>query len=55
MNRRKQERRERAAKRLDAQLVLGTKPTKEGTVPLTDKDTTRIKGERAKLKELTGK
>lgn len=39
------ERRKRVIARLEAQLKSNTKNTKEGVLPLTDKDVTRIKKE----------
>lgn len=60
----KQERQQRAALRLDAQILSGVKPVKkanwagilkEEKVPLEEKDIERIKLERAKLKARAGK
>lgn len=55
----KQLRQERAAERLDEQLKSGVKTVKVGNkqteVPLTESDIARIKGERATLKDRTGK
>ena len=44
-------RRYRALERLDAQLQLGTKNTKEGVVPLIDTDKKRINKEMEILKK----
>lgn len=54
-NRRTRERRERAEQRLLNQLKDGTKPTKEGNVPLTPTDEKRIRKEIATLGTRTGK
>ena len=43
----KQERRDSASKRLEAQLLSGVKMTKEGEKPLEDADIKRIKKEQA--------
>lgn len=47
----KQERRDSASKRLEAQLLSGVKMTKEGEKPLEDADIKRIKKEQAILKD----
>lgn len=47
----KQKRRESALARLEAQLKSGVKPGEEGSIPLTDKDRSRIEKECQTLKK----
>lgn len=48
-------RREAAKLRLEAQLVAGTKSTKDGTIPLSDADIKRIKAEIVSLEHMPSK